>query len=389
MPFSRPTLSQLRQQASADIAAALPGTDSLLRYSNLSILGDVEAAQTSGLYGYLDYIAKQAVPFTSTDEYLEGWSAFRSVIRKPATSAIGVAYFNGADENVVPAGTPVQSATGIAFVSTADAIVVDGYAAVPLSAVTPGIDGNVAAGTAFTLSAGISGVSSSGSATSAFTGGAEVEKDDALRTRMLFAWANPPQGGALGDYQRWALEVPGVTRAWVAPNRMGAGTVVVYTMFDDAEAADGGFPQGNAGCAALEDRDAPATGDLLAVANAIYPLRPVTALVYSVAPIANRLVFTIDGLAAASVVTRTAIAAAIRTILILQGSVGGARVADGSTGGVLRLSFIERAIAAIAGTDGFVITGITASAGTVAPGLAGNITSNAGALPVLDNIVFT
>ena len=44
MPFSRPTLATLRAQAAADIASALPGADPLLRFSNLGILGDAEAA---------------------------------------------------------------------------------------------------------------------------------------------------------------------------------------------------------------------------------------------------------------------------------------------------------------------------------------------------------
>ena len=45
-------------------------------------------------------------------------------------------------------------------------------------------------------------------------------------------------------------------------------------------------------------------------------------------------------------------------------------------------STVESAISAIAGTDGFVITAEACSHGAIAPGAAGNITSNAGYLPV-------
>ncbi|MFC7611718.1 baseplate J/gp47 family protein [Teichococcus aestuarii] len=101
---------------------------------------------------------------------------------------------------------------------------------------------------------------------------------------MLDRFRAPPQGGAVADYETWARAVPGVTRAWIAPNGMGAGTVVVYAMLDDAQAGAGGFPQGADGVAAAETRATPATGDQLTIADALYPLRPATALVYVVAP---------------------------------------------------------------------------------------------------------
>ena len=62
--------------------------------------------------------------------------------------------------------------------------------------------------------------------------------------------------------------------------------------------------------------------------------------------------------------------------------------AVGRPGGVTNVSAIEAAIAAIPLTAGFVLTTVTASAGTVAPGAAGNITSDAGALPVAGAITY-
>ena len=43
-------------------------------------------------------------------------------------------------------------------------------------------------------------------------------------------------GGADSDYKKWALEVEGISRAWVYPHEMGAGTVTVRTM------SPNGFP---------------------------------------------------------------------------------------------------------------------------------------------------
>jgi uncharacterized phage protein gp47/JayE len=378
MPFDRPTLTQLRQQIAADIGASLPGADALLRYSNLGIIGDVQAGALSGLYGYLDWIAREGVPFTATEEFLEGWAALKGVTRKPAVAAAGFATFTGASGAVIAAGSPVSGSGGANYTVTADTPVSGGSALVPLVATSLGVAGNIAAGAAVTLSIAIVGVNSTGLAAGPISGGTDVEDDASLRSRMLATYAAPPQGGAASDYATWARDVPGVTRAWAVGNALGAGTVSVYFMMDVIEAAHGGFPQGTNGVSASETRDAPASGDQLLVADALYPVQPVTALVYALAPTANVIGLTIAGIAGASTATRAAIAAAFASALSL----------DASPGGVTRLSTIETAIGGIAAAAGFVITAITASAGTVTTGATGNISSNPGALSAPGAISF-
>jgi uncharacterized phage protein gp47/JayE len=165
--------------------------------------------------------------------------------------------------------------------------------------------------------------------------------------------------------------------------------VQIFVMLDETEAAFNGFPQGSNGVATNESRAAPATGDQLAVANHIYPLRPVTALVYVYAPIANPVAFTINGLSGASTATKSAIAAAIAAVFVADAAPGGALNADGSTPPAVELSNIEAAIGGVAGSTGFVITSMTCPDGTVAPAGVGNVTSNAGHLAVLGAITWT
>lgn len=376
MPFPRPTLTELRAQTAADISADLAGADALLRFSNLGILGAVLAALASGHYGYLDWIALNMVPFTATGEFLEGWAALKGVTRKPATPATGTATFMATTGAVVPAGTPMARADGVAYVSTVDTIAAGGTVSIAIAAVDPGATTNGGVGVALTLGVGIAGVSSTGAISAILAGGADIEPDDQLRSRMLAVYAAPPQGGSRSDYPEWALAVPGVTRCWVYPSAMGPGTIVLLFMMDDAEAAHGGFPQGSDGCAAGETRDTAATGDQLILANAIFERQPVTALVYAVAPTANAIGLTIAGIPGANSATRAAIASAVARALR----------EDAVPGGLTNISSIEAAIAAVAGTAGFVLTNVTASAGSVSPGSAGNISSGAGALPVLGGI---
>ncbi len=373
MPYSRPTLSDLRTMVAQDIQAELPGTDPLLRYSSLGILGRVLAGLVNLFYGFLDWIAKQAVPFTSTDEYLEGWAALKGVFREAATSASGTITFSGNVGAAIAAGATLTRSDNVGAVVTVGGSVGAGGTVTVTAQINAdpagltGAFGNCAAGTQFTLGSAVEGISPVGTAATAFTGGADLELDDSLRSRMLLAYQTTPQGGASTDYVEWAREVPGVTRAWCTPNGMGAGTVVIRFMKDVAEAASGGFPQGTNGVATAETRDTAATGDQLAVANYIFPKQPVTALVYAVAPGANMVNFSISGLTGASAALQASIASAITGVFEQYGE----------PGGTIDLSYIESAIAAVAGTPGFVIT---------SP--AGNIVSPTGDLPVLGTVTY-
>jgi uncharacterized phage protein gp47/JayE len=384
MPYARPTLSQLRAQVAADLQASPAGSDPLLRFSSLNVLGRALAGLANSQYGYTDYVALQAVPFTATDEYLEAWAALKSVYREPATQAgastPGQITFPGTNGYQIPIGTVVTRGDGVQYTTTSLGTVAAGIVTVNAEANADptgltGAFGNCAVGTVMTLATAIAGISSTGSVTTAFTGGADIETDDSLRARMLYAYQNPPQGGAVSDYVTWAKQVSGVTRAWCNPNGFGAGTVVVYAMLDSAESANNGFPVGTNGVATSETRGTPvATGDQLTIANYIYPLRPATALVYVCSP--NQLVvnFTISGTSGFSSATKALIQSAIAGVFAMYGSPVSSTAGQN---GVIDLSYIQSAIAAISGTQGFVITSPTA-----------NIQGTTGQLPVLGTILW-
>lgn len=343
MPYSRPTLSDLRTQVAQDVVNAVGVGTNLLRRAVLRILADAQAGLAHLHYGYLDWIARQAVPFTCTDEFLEGWAALKGVTRKPATAATGTVTFSGAPGVIIPTATAVVRSDGVAYV-TGDAVAVGsgGTATVTVTASEPGAAGNADAGVTMTLSAAIAGVQSAGVTATALTGGADVETDDDLRTRMLAVYATTAMGGSASDYVTWALQVPGVTRAWCLRRGAGVGTVVVYVMLDDANADGGGFPVGTDGVAADDSRALPATGDQITVANHLYDLQPVTALVYVCAPIATPVAFTIKNV---PVSARDAVTAALKRQFIT----------DAEPGGTVKISRLWAAVDAVAGVDGFDI----------------------------------
>jgi uncharacterized phage protein gp47/JayE len=386
MPFQRKTLSTLISEVAADITSALQGADALLRFTVLNVIGKVQAGMSNLHMGYLDWISKQSVPFTAEDEYLIGWAALKNVFQKAASKATLTASFPGTVGTVLNAGTQVVRSDGVTYTTSSTATVGGGGTVTAnIVATVPGTAGNANVGAVVSLGTSVPGIQSTGSITGTVSAGADVETNDALRSRMLAAYQSTPQGGDLSDYAGWALAVAGVTRAWVAPNGFGAGTVVIYTMWDSAESSHAGFPQGTNGCSQFDKgpggipRGTVATGDQLVVADSIINEQPVTALVYSCAPVANNLTFTISGLLSSTTATRAAIAAAISDVFFRNGD---------PRAGTINRSDIESAIAAISGTAGFVITLVQGVVGATTTTYPGNITSAFGNLPVLANVLY-
>ena len=71
MSFERPDLPTLIERAIADIESRLTGADARLRRSNLNVLARVHSGAAHGLYGYLDWLAKQILPDSADAEFLE------------------------------------------------------------------------------------------------------------------------------------------------------------------------------------------------------------------------------------------------------------------------------------------------------------------------------
>ncbi|MDN0120922.1 baseplate J/gp47 family protein [Yersinia frederiksenii] len=355
MPFNRPTLSELRQRNQSYIQSELKTGGNLLRFSNIGVISDADAGMAHLHYGYLDYIARQATPYNASDEYLAAWAALKDVFRKAANPArCADVRFSGIVGQVIPAGRRLNRADGYQYLLDNTVIIgTDGSAIGEVAAILPsplddatggGNRGNSAPGTLLTLDIAIDGVQATATALSKITGGADIESEDAFRSRMLLAYQNIPQGGNDTDYQSWALSVPGVTRCWVKRRLMGAGTVGIYIMCDDNDYA--GFPQGSDGISSLEEWGAvKASGDQRRVADAIYPQQPIIALVYVCAPVAQPIDFVISGISHADSATTAAINTAIDEVFFTEGE----------PGGKILWSSLLLAIGEVAGTGGFIM----------------------------------
>lgn len=266
MPFNRPTLSDLIARTRGDIETRLPGADSALRHSVLDVMARMHAGATSGVYGYLDFLARQILPDTADGEFLARHASIWGIRRKASVAATATATATGVNGTAIPAGTQAVRIDGQVYKITATATIAGGTAAVALEAVDAGPEADLTIGTVLTLSSAVVGVNAALTVSAAGMAGTLEEDDASLLARLLDRIRTPPRGGSSNDYRAWALAQPGVTRAWIYPGWTGAGTVGVAFVMDQRE------------------NIIPLTADIEAVQAALDALRPVTAEVVVFAP---------------------------------------------------------------------------------------------------------
>jgi uncharacterized phage protein gp47/JayE len=237
--FVTPTLSQTLAQVSTDLA--ITGGINTAQYN--AIVEGVKYALSvvaNGLYAKLDTVALQCHPYTATGISLEQFAAVWGVFRLPPTASGGTVPFTGTNGADIPANTLLQSRYGIEYLTGTDTIISGGVANISVVAATSGANTNLAAGEKLTLVSPLSNVNATVTLTAPLTNGTDIESYPALQTRWFDKVRNPPAGGSQSDYVGWALDYPGVTRAWCVPVGMGAGTVLISFMMDNTYV--GGIP---------------------------------------------------------------------------------------------------------------------------------------------------
>lgn len=234
MAYSRPTLAELVTRASSNFATRLSISGALLSRSLAGIYARVVAGVAHGLYGYIEYISKQLTPATATGAWLVYWAQTYGISPALATFASGSVTFTGTNGSIIEAGEILQAPDGVQFIVNADVSVSGGEALVAITALNAGSAGNLPAGVGISLVKPVDGVNSTAIVDAAgISGGANQADDDTLRAALLSRIQQPPRGGSKEDYRRWALEIPGVTRAFVFPLRDGPGTVGLTVLLDN------------------------------------------------------------------------------------------------------------------------------------------------------------
>jgi uncharacterized phage protein gp47/JayE len=354
--FTKPTLPEILRRVSVDMEI-IGGVDQTQYNAIIEGIKQAVSGVSHGLHGHLDWLATQYHPFTASGLSLKQHAAVFNITNLSATAAAGPVPFSGSNGAVIPVDTLLQSKFGVEYATTAEVTIAAGTATVTVQATATGAAGNLAAGEVLSLISPVPGVNSTLTLTGdGLTGGADIESPDGLQTRYFRRVRQPVQGGNKSDYESWALEFPGVTRAWSVPLGMGDGTVVVYFMMDDTY-VDG----------------IPLVADATALYNYIDAKRPAgMSGLYVVPPIAAPLNPTI-ALKPNNATVRAAVEAELASLIFDE-----ALAEDGTGSGVLLLTHIQEAISIAVGETDHGLTSPTA-----------NVEPTTGEIVTLGTVTFT
>ncbi|MNJ29313.1 Baseplate J-like protein [compost metagenome] len=182
---------------------------------------------------------------TTYGEYLDHRVAEHGVSRRAAVAARGQITLTGVSGQVVPKGTilatladELSGEASMEYVTGADVTLnSEGLGTVSATAVVPGKQGNVPSGVITIMPTPIQGISTITNEKE-FSGGADIESDEALLERFYARVRNQGTSGNKAHYMLWATEIPGVGGVQVQPLWQGAGTVGIYVIDTDKRAAN-------------------------------------------------------------------------------------------------------------------------------------------------------
>ncbi|MGM0846883.1 MAG: baseplate J/gp47 family protein [Bacillota bacterium] len=208
-----------------------------------SIVADLlspSAMEMAFLYGELANVLDFSFADTTYGAYLDRRCKEVGITRKDATPAVGTVKFTGYVNQIVPLGTLVSTdgANPIEFETDEEVqINEEGTAQVTVTAVTPGIRGNIIAGKIKTLTRYLVGITSVTNET-VFDGGSDVESDEDLLKRYYLRMRTPSTSGNVHQYKEWALSIKGIGDCKVFPLWDGNGTVKLRMIDTEKTAPD-------------------------------------------------------------------------------------------------------------------------------------------------------
>lgn len=236
MPVTIKTLGQVRDEILRDIKNLLPEAD-ITADSDYWIRATSVASAVEGLYEYQAWQTRQIFPDTADTDFLRRHAALRRMYPKPAVPAQGTVRLTGVAGSNADAGQQIVVG-GQRYQTTAPGTIgAGGTVTVTAVALSNGVAGNLADNTPGQLAAAPSGVASQVTMVS-IRGGLDEETDAQLLSRLLDRLRHPPAGGNLADYRAWALEIPGITDAYVFPHRGAVGRVDVAVISGNTPAND-------------------------------------------------------------------------------------------------------------------------------------------------------
>jgi uncharacterized phage protein gp47/JayE len=233
MAFTFPTREEIFAFFIGDYASAQP-TKNTSRGSDPYRLGRVVSGAIWTLGAKLLFFVKNALPDTAIGAYLDRWGAVYNFLRLQPTGSTGTDCLTvtGDVGEAVPEGSELAHEDGTLYevTSVGKVIGADGTVTVSIAATSTGLATNKHTDEILTFSTPLDGVDAEATLVADLGDGIDLESDAAYAVRLLAHIGDPPEGGAIHDYQEWALSIAGVTSAYVWAHRRGRGTIDVAVL---------------------------------------------------------------------------------------------------------------------------------------------------------------
>lgn len=333
MTIDRPTLAEISRRIEAEFP--LSTTSEALRRTLFTPLARALAGSVHSLYGYQDWIALQWNPLTCDEDVLLSMHVpmWLPDGQNPAESATGTVLITGTAGYSADASYTLSRGDGLLYTIIGGAAIgTDGTQLATVICQTPGATGNTEPGAKLRFSNPVAGINNEVTVqTPGLSGGTDIESIDALRQRVVDARSKAEGVGSSSDWEQWAKEVSGVTRAWAAPKLFGAGSVGVYFVRDNDSGSI--FPD---------------TNEVATVQQHLQNTGTPFGEIYALCPIAKPINFSIK-LNPDSGDLRTAVTASLTALLAKEGSpvaqnTSGITVVPVTSGATIPLTHIRQVI---------------------------------------------
>jgi len=229
MSLKEPTTQEIFDQIINNIEATLGQTIPILPKATFRVLSMAIAGVFTILYKFASFQFLQIFPLTADEESLERWGELVGIIRTPATQARIEILCTGTDGSEVITGTRiVNNLTNVVYIVDSDVTIAAGVGTTTMIATQGGTIGNVSNGVELSFVTPLPGIDSKCTVTDTIVTGIDEENVDVYRTRVVDRFRKVPQGGALADYEAWAVEVADIINAYPYSGDV-EGTVNVFS----------------------------------------------------------------------------------------------------------------------------------------------------------------
>jgi len=230
--IATPTAKELSDQILADIEGVLGQSVPILPKAFLRVLAKTLGGALALLYRVIRWTYDQIFPATADEDSLIKRGQEYGLNPRPATPSVIDIQIVGDIGASIPAATIWKGNNGLAYSQRALAVIGDtGLASlVRLECLEAGSGGSLGVGNTLEVASPVGGVTGA-SCTEIITEGEDEESVEQFRVRVMQRIAGQPQGGSAADYVRWAMEVPGIIKAFAF--RTAAGEVTVYPLEAD------------------------------------------------------------------------------------------------------------------------------------------------------------